>query len=167
MLKFVNAFYIVVLGMTIGMIFSLGVLVAPEVFHPERNIGANILTHYQSGLLMSAIFMKFCTFLNGVTLLVIVYELVMGYTRKKVVVFDIIAMVMFVGASLVFTMYLTPHVLAFQKMGALATVSEEFATLHRWSEIDFKVLLAGGILLVFGKLAKFHENCTPVCGLKK
>ncbi|MGB2553916.1 DUF4149 domain-containing protein, partial [Campylobacter sp. MOP51] len=51
--------YLLLLAALIGIEISIGAFVAPTLFYPQSIIGDGILTHFQSGLLMTNIFVKF------------------------------------------------------------------------------------------------------------
>ncbi|HEF3520623.1 TPA: DUF4149 domain-containing protein, partial [Campylobacter jejuni] len=54
-MKAVNLF---LLGSIIGVELILGIVVAPVIFYPANLIGEGVLSHFQSGLMMTRIFIK-------------------------------------------------------------------------------------------------------------
>jgi len=164
MLKFINSFYITVLGILIGAVLVLGTMVAPTIFHTEPLIGS-VLSHYQAGVVMSSIFSKFGYFLNGMILIVIVYEINLAYQKRKIKPYDLLVTIILIGSMSFFTFYLMPSILELQALKE--TTTEQFNSLHKLSEFDFKVILASAFMMIFLRLSKFEENNILICKLKK
>ena len=126
---------------------TLGIFVAPVIFHANDYLHANLLSHYQMGLLMSAIFVKSNYFLNFIALCIIVRE---GYAyktfdRDKIVIPSAATAVLMI---FLFTLYYTKQILAFQAAGESAVESVTFQNIHKASELDF-MLLALSLTLLF------------------
>lgn len=150
-LKWIDIFYITILGTALGLVLTLGAVVAPTIFHSERFLSGEILTHYQEGLLMTGIFLKANYFLNLVAILIILRE---GYSfklfqRDKII---IAAAATAVFAIFMFTLYYTPDILAYQAAGEEMTKSEIFAKIHKGSEIDFMLLAFSLATLIIRRL---------------
>ena len=52
-MRAIFSIYIFIIAALIGIELSLGALVAPVVFFPQQIIGDGVLSHFQSGKLMS------------------------------------------------------------------------------------------------------------------
>jgi len=141
--------YLILLGVTLGAVLTLGIFVASTIFNSEQYLTSVILSHYDQGILMSAIFNKFNFFLSFVVLIIMLYE---GYDyksakRDKIVMLFAFLIVVF---SLLFVGYYTPIILELQAQGVDATQSEIFRNNHIASEIIFK-FLAFSLLMLLGR----------------
>lgn len=138
--------YILMLGVAAGAVLTLGVFVAPVVFLPGAILGDGVLSHFQSGLLMSHIFVRFNYLLNFVALFIIFYEFKAFFSldRDKFSFFVSILTVYCIG---LFTLYYTPYMLKAQAIGEKAITSSAFENMHKGSELDFKILLISLIAL--------------------
>lgn len=144
--SYIDAFYLLVLGSSFGAVMLLGVVAAPVIFNSELFLTQNLLSHYQEGLIMSEFFRRFTYFGYFLVIVIIAYE---GYLFKQFVR-DRIAFLsssVVVFTILLFNAVYTPKILALQNLGAEATQSETFASLHIASEIDFKILALSLIVL--------------------
>ncbi len=135
------------LGITLGVVVTLGAIVAPTIFHADKFVEG--LSHYQMGLVMSAIFIKANYLLNFTALAIILRE---GYAYKS---FERDVIVVPAAATSIlmiflFTLYYTKEILSLQAMGEEATNSDTFALVHKASELDFK-LLALSLALLFAR----------------
>lgn len=128
--------YLIVLAMTIGLVLSLGVLVAPVIFH-SQSIVEDALSHYQQGLLMSAIFIKANIWLMFVAVYVLLYELYDYKQLRRDKWVQIFAFVV-IFTIVMFVYYYTPDIIWHQLH--FKTDTESFASLHKGSELDFKLL---------------------------
>ena len=150
MKKYIDIGYLLVVGMSLGLVLTLGILVAPVVFHANFYAHAN-LSHYQMGLVMSEIFRRGNYWLNGVAIAIILYE---GYQYKSFRR-DLLALPAAATAVLMiflFTLYYTKAILSFQMRGATIVNDPRFQALHKGSEIDF-MLLALSLFLLFTRRA--------------
>lgn len=135
-----HALYLWILGIAIGTIIALGVLVAPVIFKAALYLPELPLTKFQSGILMTQIFVKSTYILNFTAVAILVYEFAsfkLGYTRPLFWLFGGISLM----AILLFTLYYTPYIIEAQNLGAEATQSPAFASMHAQSEWVFKILL--------------------------
>jgi hypothetical protein len=156
MLKFLMSTYIVVLGITIGIVMALGMLVAPIVFHPEKvAIMTTVISHFESGLMMGAIFDRFGGFLTAVLVIVVAMEGYLQGVKKQGCVVDILVASCVVVTSSSFLWYFIPAVKEFQLKGSSVLADPAFQTLHSMSELDFKLLMASLMMLAFARLSKF------------
>ncbi|MDR2100784.1 MAG: DUF4149 domain-containing protein [Campylobacteraceae bacterium] len=143
--------YMLVLGICIGSEIAVGMLAAPVIFFPSAYLGDGVLSHFQSGILMTQIFVKFNVMLMFCTLLIVAYEIylykIKSYDFVSSVIFFIILL-----ASLAFVLYFTPYIVEAQKSGAEVTASAEFRSVHGWSEIVMKVILLSQVSLFFRRI---------------
>ncbi len=148
MKKWIEIGYLSLLGMTLGMVLTLGALVAPVIFHADIYSGVD-LSHYQMGLIMTEIFRRAGYVLNVVALVIILRE---GYAYKSFER-DVIIVPAAVTALLMiflFTLYYTKAIITYQQMGTSVVDDPKFQALHKGSEIDF-MLLALSLALLLGR----------------
>lgn len=140
------------LAAMVGIELILGIVVAPVIFYPQDLIGDGVLSHFQSGLMMSAIFAKMAFVLVVVSSLVFLFELYSFFksTRKFQLRFSILMLSLLIMIlSLVFAFYFTPSILALQNLGENAVASDEFKAIHSASEVVIKILAILQVFLYF------------------
>lgn len=140
--------YLLCLGIMVGMELAAGIFVAPVIFFPQKLLGEGILSHFQSGLLMTDIFVRMEMILLVFSLFSLVYELYLWMAKKKFS--DRWALILAVGASVfagLFIFYYTPFIQEAQQKGAIETTSELFKTMHKHSEWAMKALVMSQIML--------------------
>ncbi|WP_200762194.1 DUF4149 domain-containing protein [Nitrosophilus alvini] len=147
--KYIDIAYIIIIGITLGAVLATGIFVAPVVFNSAKYLGEEILSHYQEGLLMTAIFLKMNYLLNFTAFLIIIREAYAFklFERDRITV---AAAITSVFAIFMFTLYYTPDIVAMQMAGEEMTGSETFDKVHKASEIDFK-LLALSLAVLMGR----------------
>ncbi len=136
---FLSAIYLWILGLGIGALVACGVLSAPVIFHADSILPALNLTRFDMGLVMSGIFERLNFLLNGVCVVILVYEFFHFKYRR-----DYFALILGLGnvvLILLFTFYYSRVILKMQAQGAAATTTPEFNTIHHQSELVFKILL--------------------------
>ncbi|MBP5778420.1 MAG: DUF4149 domain-containing protein [Campylobacter sp.] len=159
--------YLFLLAALIGIELALGVFVAPTIFFPQSFLGDGVLSHFQSGQLMTQIFLKYNKILMIITAISFIFEMVNFNNNKSqnfnfrfstlmLAVLNLILMVLFV---LVFTDYIVEA----QKAGAAATQTAEFAKIHKGSEWTMKFMIIAQTILFFMKFprsnsANFSQN---------
>lgn len=156
-LRWIDIFYVILLGVTLGAVLTLGAFVASTIFRSEVYIGKEILTHYQEGLLMTSIFLKTNYLLNFTAIVIILRE---GYSYK---LFQRDKMIIAFGATAIFaifmfTLYYTPNIVAYQAAGAEMTKSEIFDNIHKGSEIDFALIAISIFVLSIRRLQIFCKG---------
>lgn len=147
--------YMLLLGLVIGIEVSVGVLVAPVIFFPAPLIGEGVLSHFQSGLMMTQIFLRFDAILFIITMFGFFYEVVVFVQKKDILAFVLAALVVLFAAAFIF--YYTPAVIEMQKLGEAITQSSDFASIHKQSEICLKALMVVQIALFFRRFFKTKE----------
>jgi len=147
--RIAEALYLLVLASTFGAILVLGIFTAGTVFNSEISLGEELLSHYQEGLIMTTIFLKFHSWLYFLIVSIVLFE---SYNYKSMARDNTIIMSSFVviATSLLFTDFYTPQILELQSLGEDVTSSEIFHKVHLGSEIDFKIL-AVALLVLFGR----------------
>ena len=156
-LRWVDIFYIVLLGITLGSVLTLGALVAPVIFHSENYLAKELLSHYQEGLIMTGIFLKANNLFNFIAVVIILREAYSYklFQRDKIVLSSAATAVF---TLLMFTFYYTPDILAYQAAGEEMTKSEIFANIHKGSEIDFMLLAFSLAVLVVRRVYIISER---------
>ncbi len=148
MQKSISGIYFVFLGAMIGAEFAAGAMLAPVIFYPEAFIGEGVLTHFQSGMLMTQVFLKLNIMLIIWTMLAWCYELYSLKFGTKDVASFLILIIISAGVYL-FIFYFTPFIVEAQKQGEQAIGTEQFASIHKASEIDLKALMMLQLMLFF------------------
>ncbi len=132
--------YLMLIASTLGGVLVLGIFAAPVVFNTTS------LERYQEGVIMAEIFSRFTYWLYMMLLAIVLYE---GYEYKKFKRDRIIiaSALISIFTILMFNTVYTPKILQMQALGEETTMSEAFANIHIASEIDFKLLALGLIVL--------------------
>lgn len=146
----IDVTYLLLVGMSAGAVVILGVFVAAVVFHSELYLSVPLLSRFEEGKIMGEIFRRFSYWGYFMAAVITLYEV----SRYKVMQIDKIAILSAlgsVGTLLLFSAVYTPKILEYQARGEIA-MDETFETLHKASEIDFKILLMM-LLILFGRRA--------------
>ena len=133
--------YLVMLGIAIGVEIAAGAFIAPVIFFPQKYLGEGVLSHFQSGILMTQVFLKMNLVIGFAALYSIIYEVQVFMMRKN---YDFLSfflsLVIVVGTGL-FLYYYTPFIVHAQQLGAMETTTEAFASMHKQSEWVMKALM--------------------------
>lgn len=135
--------YQFLLASVVGIELILGIVVAPAIFFPKGLDG--VLTHFQSGLIMSEIFSKFSYVLLAVSGFCLLYDLLSSKGKYFRSILSIVIMIL----SAVFVFYFCSYILQAQGLGEHITNTPHFKEIHRWSEYTLKVILLLQCLLFF------------------
>ena len=141
MVRSVMCVYLVLLGMAIGVEIAAGAFIAPVIFFPQKYLGDDVLSHFQSGILMTQVFLKMNLFIGFITLFSVIYEVQVWMSHKRS---DIIALSFSLIMALMtglFLFYYTPFIVQAQQLGALETATEAFSKMHKESEWVMKILM--------------------------
>jgi hypothetical protein len=151
--KYLDVFYLFILAFSCGIILFSGVVVAPVIFNANDLFTDDLLTKFQSGILMTQIFVKTNYLIN---LLVIITLIVEGdnYLKFKRDYINLILAFFIICCGLLFTQYYTPFILETQSMGETFTNTPAFEGMHKGSELAFKILFVSTLILFFRKLLK-------------
>ncbi len=149
--KWIFDFYIILLGLSVGSIFALGIFVAPVVFVPSPILGNGVLSQFQSGLLMSKIFLHFNYLLGFTGIFILFYEFKAFFSldKDKISFFIAILAIYCIG---LFVLYYTPYII--QAQSQMQTQTSGFEAMHKGSELDFKILLVSLVGLMWRRLVK-------------
>jgi len=143
--------YLLLIGLCVGAELSVGALVAPVIFFPSGFLGEGVLSHFQSGVLMTQVFLRFNVLLMVCTSLIVIYEIYMSASKNRDFISAFLLFVVLSGA-LAFVLYFTPYIVEAQKAGAAATGTADFKKIHELSELVIKVVLVGQIALFFRRV---------------
>ena len=148
---YIDFAYLIVLAATFGAVIVLGAFVAPIVFHTEKLLEVAVLDHYNAGIIMGRIFHNFSYWVYFTAFFIIIYEAVMYKSGKRdnIIFFAVITTVF---SSLMFSAVYSPKILAMQSLGREATQSDTFNNVHIASELDFKILAVGLLVLFIRRL---------------
>lgn len=139
------------LAASFGAVIVLGAVVAPVIFNSDKILVDISLDHFNSGIIMGEIFHRFSYWLYIVASVVIFYEATMyKMGQRDAIAFASAVTVIF--SALMFSAVYSPKILAMQAIGLEATQSDTFANIHMASEIDFKILAIGLIILFVRRL---------------
>ena len=141
MARSVMCVYLVLLGMAIGVEIAAGAFIAPVIFFPQKYLGDDVLSHFQSGILMTQVFLKMNLFIGFITLFSVIYEVQVWMSHKRS---DIVALSFSLIMALMtglFLFYYTPFIVQAQQLGALETATEAFSKMHKESEWVMKILM--------------------------
>lgn len=147
----INILYLIVLAMSAGAVLALGAFVAPVVFNADVLFNLLQIGRYEEGLIMAEIFRRFSYWLYFSLFFIVMYELYLFKIMQR----DRVA---FLSASVaafciaLFNGVYTPKILQMQSQGQEAMLTPEFESLHKASELDFKVLFVALLVLVFRRL---------------
>lgn len=149
--------YLFLLAVLIGVELAIGLLLAPVVFYPGKIIGDGVLTHFQSGQLMTQVFLKYNYMLLFVCVFSLVFEAINLKTSKSFYkkISSFLLSVITLILALFFVFVFTDYILKAQNLGEIATQSAEFAKVHKGSEIVMKLMLLAQMILFF---IKFPRN---------
>lgn len=135
---FITVIYVILLGMTLGAGLYAGVVVAPVTFHSELYLGAELLTRFQEGLIMTENFVRLGYLVTITVIAVVLYE---GYHFKMYQrdMFTMLSALLVIMSGLLNAHYYIPQILEMQAQGESITGSEIFEKTHFASELDFKL----------------------------
>ena len=139
-----RVFYQFLLASLIGVELTLGILVAPIIFYPQK-LGVEVLSHFQSGLMMGALFNK----MGYILLAVSFFSLAFEFFALPKHIFRFSLSLLITLLSCVFVFYFSDFILHAQSLGESATQTQEFKDIHQWSELTLKGIVALQILLFF------------------
>ena len=155
MVKF-RSFYLFLLGICIGSELAIGIFMVPVIFYPSQYIGEGVLSHYQSGQLMTQVFLKYNILLIFISSLILLFEIVNLKDSEsfnyKISAFFLSLIIALLAMSFVF--YFTPYIHQAQQIGAEATATAEFLSMHKASEFVMKAMLLAQVALFFIRARK-------------
>jgi uncharacterized protein (DUF486 family) len=125
--------------------------VAPVIFYPSAFLGDGVLSHFQSGVLMTQVFLRFNILLMICTFVMLSSE-VYAYLRGGRDMASAVLLFVIICGALAFVLYFTPYIVDAQKIGAEATTTAQFRKIHDYSELVIKVVLAAQVALFVRRL---------------
>ncbi len=139
--------YLILLSAMLGAGLFAGIVVAPVTFNTDQWLGADILTRFQEGQIMTENFLRLSYLVNVVLVSVVLYE---GYKFKKFErdTLTQVATFFVLATGLLFSQYYIPDIIAMQEQGVEATKSVAFINTHKGSEINFKIFSLALIVLI-------------------
>lgn len=147
-----RAINLLLLGAMIGVELILGVVVAPVIFYPQNLIGENVLSHFQSGLIMTKIFIQMGYVLVAVSIINFIFEFYYLFdkeTKFKLKFSKFTLSLLILALSLLFVFYFTENIVKMQTLEESVMQTEVFKALHSASEIVIKIVLVMQIFLYF------------------
>ena len=148
---YIDFSYLVILAATFGAVIVLGAFVAPVVFHTDKILVGMLIDNYNAGIIMGEIFFRFSYWIYFLAISIVLYESALyKMGQRDAIAFGSAVTVVF--SSLMFSAVYAPKILAMQALGIEATQSDTFANIHIASEIDFKILAIGLIVLFVRRL---------------
>lgn len=139
------AFYLLFLGVTLGALIACGALSAPSIFRAPAIVPNLEMTLFQSGILMTSIFVKLNILLNLVAVFILFYE-ILSFRVSGARIAPFLGLVSIVLIFL-FTLYYTPYILQAQSLGEEGIANVAFDSMHTQSVYVFKALMASLCLL--------------------
>ncbi len=145
--------YLILLGAMLGAGLFAGIVVAPVTFNTDQWLGADILTRFQEGQIMTENFLRLSYLVNVVLVFVVLYE---GYKFKKFERDTVTQVATFfvLATGLLFSQYYIPDIITMQEQGVEATKSVAFINTHKGSEINFKIFSLALLVLIVQNMRK-------------
>lgn len=151
--KMATMTYLIFLSATLGMMLYAGIVVTAVTFHTQAWLGAELLTRFQEGQIMTENFLRLSYVVNVMIVAVIVYE---GYKFKKFErdTLTQIATFFVIATGLLFSQYYIPDIIAMQAQGEAMTNSVAFVNTHKGSEINSKIFAVTLLVLIVQNMRK-------------
>ncbi len=145
--------YLMFLSSVLGMMLYAGIVVTSVIFNTHLYVGAELLTQFQEGQIMTESFLRLSYVVNLLIVFVVFYE---GYkfkkferdTVSKVATFFVLA------TGLLFSQYYIPDIIAMQTQGEAMTQSTAFLNTHKGSELNFKIFAFFLLVLIIQNMRK-------------
>ncbi len=146
------ALYLLLIGIMLGAIIACGVLSAPSIFRAPTIVPNLEMTLFQSGILMTSIFVKLNILLNFLALFILCYE-ILSFCVSGARIAPILGLASIV-LILLFTLYYTPYIVYAQNLGEEAIANLAFDRMHTQSVYVFKALMMTLCLLFVIRVLK-------------
>ena len=145
--------YLILLSAMLGSGLFAGIVVAPVTFNTDQWLGADILTRFQEGQIMTENFLRLSYLVNIVLVSVVLYE---GYKFKKFErdTLTQVATFFVLATGLLFSQYYIPDIISMQEQGVEMTQSTAFINTHKGSEINFKIFSFALLILIVQNMRK-------------
>ena len=153
--SFAFMIYLLLIGLALGAIIA-SAFSAPVNFGAASFVEGLEITLFQSGVLMTQIFIKLNILLNILAVFIIIYEVIIFKTTRQ----KIAPLLGFISVILIllFTLYYTPYILQAQQMGEESIQTLKFDAMHKQSVLVFKTLLITLFLLFCIRSYKLINN---------
>ena len=146
------ALYLLLIGITLGAIIACGAFSAPSIFRAPAIVPNLEMTVFQSGLLMTSIFIKLNFLLNLVALFILCYE-ILSFRVSNARIAPLLGLFSIIFIFL-FTFYYTPYIVYAQNLGEEAIANLTFDSMHTQSVYVFKALMVSLALLFIVRALK-------------
>jgi len=145
--------YLMFLSVVLGMTLYAGIVVTAVTFHTDMWLGADLLTRFQEGQIMTENFLRLSYVVNVLIVVVVLYE---GYKFKKFERDTVtkIATFFVLATGLLFSQYYIPDIIAMQAQGEEVTKSVAFLNTHKGSEINSKIFALSLLVLIVQNMRK-------------
>ncbi|WP_104721096.1 DUF4149 domain-containing protein [Helicobacter mesocricetorum] len=145
------ALYLLLIGISLGAALASGAFTAPSIFRAAEIVQNLEITTFQSGILMTSIFIKLNFLLNILALYIIIYETILSFYKEK---FTPLLGLINVILIFLFTLYYTPLIVEAQISGEDSLYNESFVAMHHQSVLVFKTLIIGLCVLFIYRVLK-------------
>lgn len=149
--------YLLLIGISLGAVLASGAFSAPTIFRASSLVPELNISIFQSGILMTSIFVKLNILLNFLAFFILIYEILALRVNGE----KISPMLGFISVILIFlfTMYYTPYILEAQKLGEEGIANVAFDAMHTQSVYVFKALMISLCLLFVVRLFRVSSGC--------
>ncbi|WP_261837194.1 DUF4149 domain-containing protein [Vibrio ishigakensis] len=151
--RHITIIYVLLLTGVIGASLFAGAVVAPVIFNSKLALGSVELSRFQEGLIMTENFVRLSYPLALVCLFSFIFEL-HRYFKVQTDWIALISMSLMVATGLMFSFYFVPEIVYLQAQGPEVTQSPMFSSIHKTSEISFKITAISGLILAYRNLMK-------------
>ena len=145
--------YLMFLSAVLGMMLYAGIVVTSVTFNTHLYVGAELLTQFQEGQIMTESFLRLSYVVNVLLVIVVLYE---GYKFKKFERDTVTKVATFfvLATGLLFSQYYIPDIIAMQVQGEAMTESAAFLNTHKGSELNSKIFALALIVLIVQNMRK-------------
>jgi len=151
--RMVTMAYLIFLSGVLGAMLYAGIVVTAVTFHTEAWLGADLLTRFQEGQIMTENFLRLSYVVNVLVVVVMLYE---GYKFKKFERDTVTQVATFfvLATALLFSQYYLPDIISMQLQGEEMTKSVAFVNQHKGSEINSKIFALSLLVLIVQNMRK-------------
>jgi len=145
--------YLIFLSAVLGMMLYAGIVVTSVTFNTDLYVGAQLLTQFQEGQIMTENFLRLSYVVNVMIVVIVLYE---GYKFKKFERDTVTQVATFfvLATALLFSQYYLPDIIAMQQQGEAVTKSVAFLNTHKGSEINSKIFALSLLVLIVQNMRK-------------
>ena len=145
--------YLIFLSAVLGMMLYAGIVVTSVTFNTDLYLGAQLLTQFQEGQIMTENFLRLSYVVNVMIVVIVLYE---GYKFKKFERDTVTQVATFfvLATALLFSQYYLPDIIAMQQQGEAVTKSVAFLNTHKGSEINSKIFALSLLVLIVQNMRK-------------